>query len=234
MTTAPRTARPRAAGVTVASRSRRSAQARRARSRAAARSFAVGGVDGTDGRGRDRGHGQRLAVGVVRVQTSPAHDASWRWRHVIRTGRCGEADRGVVGPPHHRPTTRGHARDVRVLGACTGRFWTACSYRRTPGPALKPCAKTLRRTVADTAAMTIGANDRWLSPRRRGRSMASTIEASPRGPNQPTKATVAGARPVPSSARATGAIRTTVRASHGEQDDRADRTGRRSAPAHRT
>ena len=38
-------------------------------------------------------------------------------------------------------------------------------------------------------------------------------EASPRGPNQPTKATLARSSPVPTRASATGSIRTTVRLS---------------------
>ena len=42
---------------------------------------------------------------------------------------------------------------------------------------------------------------------------ANTIEARPRGPNQPRNATVGRRAPVPSSASATGSIRTTVRLS---------------------
>ena len=41
----------------------------------------------------------------------------------------------------------------------------------------------------------------------------NTIEASPRGPNQPTNATVCTLACVPSSATATGSMRTTVRLS---------------------
>ena len=43
------------------------------------------------------------------------------------------------------------------------------------------------------------------------RMTANTIEASPRGPNQPRNATVGRRAPVPSGASATGSIRTTVR-----------------------
>ena len=42
---------------------------------------------------------------------------------------------------------------------------------------------------------------------------AKTIEASPRGPNQPTKSTVALSIPEPMSAIATGSMRTTVKLS---------------------
>jgi hypothetical protein len=40
---------------------------------------------------------------------------------------------------------------------------------------------------------------------------ANTIEASPRGPNQPRKASVGGLALVPAMATATGAMRTSVR-----------------------
>ena len=44
-------------------------------------------------------------------------------------------------------------------------------------------------------------------------STANTIEARPRGPNQPVKATVGVRAPVPSNASHTGAMRMTVRLS---------------------
>ena len=75
--------------------------------------------------------------------------------------------------------------------------------------ALNPWAKMLSSTVTMTASLMVvspgkcNSCSRYTSPR--------TIEARPRGPNQPMKITLAALRRVPMSAIATGSIRTTVR-----------------------
>ena len=77
----------------------------------------------------------------------------------------------------------------------------------TSGAEVRPWSTTLSATVTTTVVSTTSPSG---TPRSSA-SSANTSEASPRGPNQPMKATVGRRTPRPASAMATGTIRTTVR-----------------------
>jgi len=77
-----------------------------------------------------------------------------------------------------------------------------------PGQADRPWAYTDSATVQVT---TVSINERSGSWVCSTRTSTNTIEASPRGPNQPRNPTVTQRIPMPSMARPTGSIRTTVR-----------------------
>ena len=64
--------------------------------------------------------------------------------------------------------------------------------------------------MTNTAVMTVSA---CVTPPSSSSISAKTIDASPRGPNQPMKPTVGRRMPLPASAAATGAIRISVRLS---------------------
>ncbi len=78
------------------------------------------------------------------------------------------------------------------------------------GRAVTPCAYTDSVIVATTAD-TI--TPEWMSVVPSRVITMKTIDARPRGPNQPTYAVVCSRGRVPTSAIATGIIRTTVRLS---------------------
>ena len=73
-----------------------------------------------------------------------------------------------------------------------------------------PCSTTEPRIVQVTVCSSIAPPLRSISSRAR---RVKTTEASPRGPNQPMKATVVRRSCVPISAIATGTILITVRLS---------------------
>ena len=97
--------------------------------------------------------------------------------------------------------------------------WCLAAYRPANGCAVSPWSTTLSRTVKLIVATTSssGPSTPWRSSRA---IRAKTIEANPRGPNQPMKNTVAQSIRAPSSEIATGSMRITVRLSpathHGE------------------
>jgi hypothetical protein len=75
-------------------------------------------------------------------------------------------------------------------------------YRAANGEAEMPCSTTEPRMVQVTVSSSIDPSPLCSISSKARR--VKTTEASPRGPNQPIKATVARRRPVPVSATATG------------------------------
>ena len=117
----------------------------------------------------------------------------------VGRAEMGGATRPVVGGRHrlHQPST------APCMGAIPARV------ARASGAAVSPWAKTDRPTG-------VGRGQDRSVPGRCASSTAitaNTIEASPRGPNQPRKPTVRRLAPLPIMAIATGSIRTTVRLS---------------------
>src|SRR5262249_56126874 len=92
-------------------------------------------------------------------------------------------------------------------GSADSRRAHQAAYRSEPAQDDIPCASTLSPTVMLTMVAIKGTPGRPCSTTR----SANTIDARPRGPNQPTYATLGGARPVPTIASATGAILMIVR-----------------------
>ena len=74
-------------------------------------------------------------------------------------------------------------------------------------------------TIVTAIVFTADLDPRIGSPSSSKASKAKTTDASPRGPNQPTNATVAQRCPVPTSARSDGHHAHDGEAGHGVQHD---------------
>src|SRR6476619_7916082 len=81
-------------------------------------------------------------------------------------------------------------------------------YASVRGRAVRPCAYTDTATVTTIVAITVST---WASGETSTTITAKTIDARPRGPNQPTNPSVCGCASRPMSAIATGSMRAIVK-----------------------